>query len=102
MPSSAALFFPIGDDRMIRISVSRSTCMVVALALVVGLVLPSLMQAQLLSFPKQDLVDYTSQNPFDRLQDGRPKVPDDLMERARGLSSEEVWAVLEEKGFRNQ
>src|SRR5580765_7779900 len=102
MPSSAALFFPIGDDRMIRISVSRSTCMVVALALVVGLVLPSLMQAQLLSFPKQDLVDYTAQNPFDRLQDGRPKVPDDLMERARGLSSEEVWAVLEEKGFRNQ
>jgi len=87
---------------MIRISVSRSTCMVVALALVVGLVLPSLMQAQLLSFPKQDLVDYTAQNPFDRLQDGRPKVPDDLMERARGLSSEEVWAVLEEKGFRNQ
>src|SRR5580765_5627621 len=60
------------------------------------------MQAQLLSFPKQDLVDYTAQNPFDRLQDGRPKVPDDLIERARGLSSEEVWAVLEDKSFHNQ
>jgi 4-hydroxy-4-methyl-2-oxoglutarate aldolase len=88
---------------MIRMVVSRITgIFVVALAFVVGWVLPSLMQAQLLSFPKQDLVDYTAQNPFDRLADGRPKVPDDLIERARGLSSEEVWAILEEKGFRNQ
>jgi len=59
-------------------------------------------RAQLISFPKQDLIDYTSPNPFDRLPDGRPKVPDDLIERARGLSAEEVWAVLEEKGYRNQ
>ena len=58
--------------------------------------------AQLFTFPRQDLVDYTAQNPFDRLPDGRPKVPDDLIERARGLSSEEVWAVLQEKGFNNQ
>jgi 4-hydroxy-4-methyl-2-oxoglutarate aldolase len=59
-------------------------------------------RAQLICFPKQDLIDYTSSNPFDRLPDGRPKVPNDLIERARGLSSEEVWAVLEEKGYRNQ
>src|SRR6266568_7137168 len=58
--------------------------------------------AQLLSFPKEELIDYTAQNPFERLPDGRPKVPDNLLERARGLSSEEVWAVLSEKGFRNQ
>src|SRR5258708_18797929 len=58
--------------------------------------------AQLLTFSKQDLIDYTAQNPFDRLPDGRPKVPDELIERARGLSSEEVWAVLQQKGFNNQ
>ena len=88
---------------MIRMAVSRSACrVVVALTFVAVLVLPSLTQAQLLSFSKPDLVDYTAQNPFDRLPDGRPKVPDDLIERARGLSSEEVWAVLEEQGFRNQ
>jgi regulator of RNase E activity RraA len=57
---------------------------------------------QLINFPKQELIDYTAQNPFDRLPDGRPKIPDDLMERARGLSSEEVWAVLHEKGYNNQ
>ena len=88
---------------MIKMAINRGRAKVIlALAFVVGLVLPSPMDAQLLSFPKQDLVDYTAQNPFDRLSDGRPKVPDDLIERARGLSSEEVWSVLEEKGFHNQ
>ena len=58
--------------------------------------------AQVFSFSKQELIDYTAQNPFDRLPNGRPRVPDDLIERARGLSSEEVWAVLPEKGFNNQ
>jgi 4-hydroxy-4-methyl-2-oxoglutarate aldolase len=57
---------------------------------------------QLINFPKQEVIDYTAQNPFDRLPDGRPKVPDELMERARGLSSEEVWALLHEKGYNNQ
>src|SRR5690348_17431195 len=54
-------------------------------------------QAQLLNFSKQDLVDYTAQEPFERFPDGRPKVPNDLLERARELSSEEVWAVLEQR-----
>src|SRR5580765_7910787 len=58
--------------------------------------------AQLFTFPKQELIDYTAKSPFDRLADGRPKVPDAMIERARELSSEEVWAGLPEKGFRNQ
>jgi regulator of RNase E activity RraA len=68
----------------------------------IELLAPSSIHAQLFTFPKQDLVDYTAQEPFDRLPDGRPKVPSDLMERARDLSSEEVWAVLQQKGFHNQ
>jgi len=58
--------------------------------------------AQLISFSRQDLIDYTKDNPFDRLPDGRPKVPDNLIEQAKGLSSEEVWAVLQEKKYNNQ
>lgn len=65
-------------------------------------VAPGFASAQLITFPKQELIDYTAQNPFDRLADGRPKVPDDLIARARDLSSEEVWAVLQEKGYNNQ
>ena len=79
-----------------------TTLLASSLALFVSsLTLPS--QAQLLTFSRQDLIDYTAQNPFDRFPDGRPKIPDDLIERARGLSSEEVWAGLEEyKGLNNQ
>jgi len=59
-------------------------------------------RAQLNTFSQQELTDYTAKNPFERLPDGRPKVPDSLMERARDLSSEEIWAVLQEKGYNNQ
>jgi 4-hydroxy-4-methyl-2-oxoglutarate aldolase len=68
----------------------------------IALLGPSAVHAQLFTFSKQELIDYTAQEPFDRLPDGRPKVPNDLMERARELSSEEVWAVLQQKGFNNQ
>lgn len=59
-------------------------------------------KAQLQSFPKQELIDYTAQNPFDRFPDGRPKVPDEFLERARDLSSEDIWATLQQKGYNNQ
>ena len=59
-------------------------------------------EAQLLRFSKQDLVDYTAQEPFDRSPDGRPRVPNDLLDRARELSSEEIWGVLDQRGFHNQ
>jgi len=66
------------------------------------LLFPITASSQLNGFSKQELIDYTAKNPFDRLPDGRPKVPDNLIERAKGLSSEEVWAVLQEKGFNDQ
>ena len=68
----------------------------------ITLLAASSLRAQLITFSKQDLTDYTAQNPFERFPDGRPKVPDALLRQARELSSEEVWAVLEEKNFNNQ
>jgi 4-hydroxy-4-methyl-2-oxoglutarate aldolase len=60
-------------------------------------------RAQLITFSKQDLTDYTAENPFERFLDGRPKVPDAVLRQARELSSEEIWAVLEgKKDFGNQ
>ena len=76
---------------------------VVAVAtLVVTAVLPSASSAQLFTLTREQLVELSAQNPFERFPDGRPKVPDALIERARGLSAEEVLAVLPGKGFRNQ
>ena len=67
-----------------------------------ALLAPRPAAAQLFPFTKQDLLDYTAQNPFERFPDGRPKVPDSMLERAREMSSEEVWAVLPGKKFENQ
>lgn len=76
----------------------------VRFTLAVWLVLfaPILSHAQLYTLTKEQLIEFTAQNPFERFPDGRPKVPDGLIERARGLSSEEVLAILPGKGFRNQ
>lgn len=82
---------------MVRLFTSLGLC-----ACAIALLAPPRAHAQLFTFPKQELMDYTAKNPFDRLPDGRPKVPDDMIERARAMSSEEVWAVLPEKGFHNQ
>jgi 4-hydroxy-4-methyl-2-oxoglutarate aldolase len=74
-----------------------------AVLLLCLLLKPSETRAQLVTFSRQDLTDFTAQNPFDRFPDGRPKIPDFLLQQARELSSEEVWAVLDdEHHFRNQ
>jgi len=62
------------------------------------LLAPALAHAQLFQVTKEQLIELTSQNPFDRFADGRPKIPDDLLERARGMSAEEVWAGLNQAG----
>lgn len=81
--------------RILRSAILRTICLVTLFA-------SSCAYAQLYTFSRQDLMDYTAKSPFDRFPDGRPKVPDPLIERARDLSSEEVWAGLREDGFRNQ
>ncbi|MBD3628839.1 MAG: RraA family protein [Cyclobacterium sp.] len=38
----------------------------------------------------------------ERFPDGRPKVPDDLLERLKGISMEEAWGILRNNGYNNQ
>jgi regulator of RNase E activity RraA len=71
-------------------------------AIPVALLLTTAIDAQIFTLSKEQLIEYTAQNPFDRFPDGRPKVPDSFIERARGWSSEEIFAILPGKGFRNQ
>jgi regulator of RNase E activity RraA len=44
----------------------------------------------------------TAQWKGERFPDGRPKVPDDILERLKTISLEDVWGVLRNKGFQNQ
>src|ERR1700747_1283080 len=63
---------------------------------------PSAVLGQLLTFSKQELTDFTAPAPFDRFPDGRPKIPDKLLQRARDLSAEDIWATMQQRGFNNQ
>jgi 4-hydroxy-4-methyl-2-oxoglutarate aldolase len=83
-----------------RIEMKPSASVVAVAA--AAFLLPVISHAQLFSLSREQMIEYTAQNPFDRFPDGRPKVPDALIERARGLSSEEIFAILPGKGFRNQ
>ncbi len=56
------------------------------------LLAPMAAHAQLFTLTKEQLTEITKQNTFDRFPDGRPKIPDSLLERAKGMSAEEVWA----------
>ena len=48
---------------------------------------------------REDVISITPLNPFDRFDDGRPKVPDDLIERMKLVTAEEAWEVLTKHGY---
>ncbi|MGD0013292.1 MAG: dimethylmenaquinone methyltransferase [Bryobacteraceae bacterium] len=59
-------------------------------------------QAQVFTFTRDQMIQYTVKNPYARFEDGRPNVPGALLEKVKGLSSEEIWAVLPRQGYPNQ
>ena len=76
---------------------------VAALAMgLVALLAPAAATAQVFQISKQELIDYTAENPFGRFDDGRPKVPDEYMERAKEMSAEDVWTIMSRKNYNNQ
>ena len=65
-----------------------------------GLMAP--LYGQVFRLTRDQMIRYTAKNPYDRFEDGRPKVPDKLLERVKGLSLEEAWGILMSKGYRHQ
>jgi len=57
------------------------------------------LRAQVFSLTREELIELTSSNPYGRFPDGRPRIPDELLERARGLTSEEVMGNQFADGF---
>lgn len=62
----------------------------------------TLVEAQVGVFSRDDLIAYTPLWQGERFADGRPKVADDLLERMKGVSIEEAWAVCNRYGFTHQ
>lgn len=51
---------------------------------------------------REHLVTYTPDWTGERLPDGRPKVPDAILDRMRHVTLEEAWAVVTQAGFTHQ
>jgi regulator of RNase E activity RraA len=67
-----------------------------------ALLFAGLAAAQPFRWSREQMIHFTPLNPFERFADGRPKVPDALLEKVKGLSVEEAWGILRGKGYNSQ
>jgi len=70
------------------------------LALLLAVAVSSSAFGQVFTLSREQMIKYTSKNPYDRFPDGRPKVPDAVLEKVKGLSAEEV--ILGPRGYPSQ
>src|ERR687890_316741 len=54
------------------------------------------------TIPKEELVFLTSEWKGERFADGRPKIPDALLQRAKNIGIDDAWTVLKNEGYTNQ
>jgi regulator of RNase E activity RraA len=64
------------------------------LALVVSLLVPALAAAQAITPSREEVIALTSDWDGERFEDGRPRVPDAILERMKNVNLEEAWSVL--------
>jgi regulator of RNase E activity RraA len=62
----------------------------------------SAMHAQFIMPTRDEMLRLTPQNPYGRFEDGRPKVPDALLEKVRALSVDDVYELLRARKYPNQ
>jgi len=73
--------------------------LIVVVALAGTLLGPAGAAAQSIAPTREEVVALTSEWLGERFADGRPKVPDTILERMKSVNLEEAWAVLRGKGF---
>jgi 4-hydroxy-4-methyl-2-oxoglutarate aldolase len=61
--------------------------------IVMGLVISLPSWGQINNLTREEMIKYTAANPYDRFPDGRPKVPDALLEQFKDMSSEELMTA---------
>jgi len=59
-------------------------------------------KSQHVVWPAESIMELTSEWTGERTPDGRPRISDQLLERLKALSMEEVWASLGSRGYKNQ
>ena len=59
-------------------------------------------QAQQVALSREQIIAMTPEWKGDRLPDGRPHVPDQLLERLKKVTLEEAWGIMRNRGYNNQ
>ena len=54
------------------------------------------------TMPKDELIFLTAEWKGERFADGRPKIADALLERAKNINIDDAWTVLKNEGYLNQ
>ena len=62
----------------------------------------TVLYAQQVTLTPDQIKGYTPEWKGERFPDGRPKVPDKLLERLKKIRLEEGWGILRNKGYQNQ
>ena len=93
IPALKKKLFPVGFKKKIMRIMKFNLALILICFLCKG-------YAQTIS--KEELIFLTSEWKGERFPDGRPKIPDDLVNRARNIGIEEAWNVLRNEGYNNQ
>ncbi len=80
------------ERRVCALTTSLLTCIVLSFS--------GATQAQTIS--REQLIFLTAEWKGDRFPDGRPKVPDQILDRMRKVSIEEAWGLLRSRGYHSQ
>ena len=70
--------------------------------LFISVLSPVVIKAQVGNFTKKDLIEYSKEWTGERFNDGRPRIPDDILERMKNVPVTLAWGVLSGEGYKNQ
>lgn len=74
----------------------------IAVPILLAVICPVFTPAQLGLFSTEQRIAFTSDWHGDRFADGRPKVPDAVLNRLKDATADQAWDVLGDAHFRNQ
>ncbi len=79
---------------------NRTIPRIALIVIAFGVALPG--YGQLGMFTKEQRINLTRAWTGDRFDDGRPKVPDSVLDQMKTVDAEEAWQVLRRNGYNNQ
>ncbi len=78
---------------------SKSRLMLFLVITLCVFLFPEVINAQFGTFSREELIEYTKEWTGERFPDGRPKVPDRILEQMKEVTITEAWTILHKYGY---